>query len=92
MTVSDSRIWVHGNATEHLAEYATAMIMRGVSPDLVDIGVQAQLQSLQAAMESAISNGIPYNRLINAEGWELRFAEPREEGLLPVLIHALPIR
>ncbi|RMD65428.1 MAG: hemagglutinin [Planctomycetota bacterium] len=90
LAVSNNRIWVHGNATEHLAEYATSMLNRGVSRNLVNLASQQQLRSLQAAVQSAIANGIPYGRLINLGGWELKFAVARAADQLPALIHALP--
>ena len=92
MSLGQGRIWVAPNATEHLAEYATSMQGRGVSPDLVNIESQAQLSSLQAAMQTATAGGIPYNQLVEVGGWELVFATPRTEGQLPALIHALPVR
>ena len=91
LTAGNSRVWVHGNATEHLAEYATSMPNRGVSMDLVRVGTQQQLRSLQAAVEAATANGMTYNRLMTVGGWELKFAAPRAEGQLPALIHALPV-
>ena len=91
LTAGNSRVWVHGNATEHLAEYATSMANRGVSMDLVRLGTQQQLRSLQSAVEAATANGMTYNRLMTVGGWELKFAAPRAEGQLPALIHALPM-
>jgi hypothetical protein len=92
MTAGESRVWVHGNSTEHMAEYAQSMLNRGVGSDLVNVSSQTQLRSLQAAVESATTNGVPYNRLLNTGGWELKFAPPRAADQLPVLIHALPVR
>jgi len=83
---------VHGNATEHMAEYATAMLGRGVSQDLVNMATQAQLTSLQAAVNEAISNGVPYtDQPITVGGWELKFSPARPPGKLPALIHAMPL-
>lgn len=91
LATESGNIWVHGNATEHLAEYATSMMNRGVSKDLVNMASQAQLQSLQAAVSSVTSQGIEYGKLIKVGGWELKFAAPRQAGQLPALIHAQPI-
>jgi filamentous hemagglutinin len=60
-----------------------------VNPELVNLATQTQLASLQAAVEVAIANGIPYGELLTVGGWELKFAEAREAGQLPVLVHAL---
>jgi RHS repeat-associated protein len=91
LAAGKSRVWVHGNATEHLAEYAISMANRGVSTGLVRIGTQQQLRSLQSAVEAATTNGMTFNRLMTVGGWELKFAAPRAKGQLPALIHALPV-
>lgn len=62
------KVWVHGNATQHLAEYARGMLTKSVSADLVKLSTQAQLQSLQAAVERALSGGIRYNELLCVGG------------------------
>lgn len=90
LATASGDFWVHGNASEHLAEYAESMLKKGVSPDLVHLASQQQLQSLQAAVESATAKGVPYDDVITVGGWELKFGRPRVEGQLPVLIHALP--
>lgn len=86
---SGQSIWVHGNATEHIAEYAQ-MIAKNNSPEVVRLATQQQLASLQGAVSAVTKNGVPFNQLIKADGWELKFAPPRQSGKLPVLIHALP--
>jgi hypothetical protein len=77
-------------ASEHLAEYATSMLGHGVDAELVTVGSQAQLTSLQAAVGTAIESGVPYNELINVGGWELKFGAARAGGQLPALVHAMP--
>ena len=90
MATENGNIWVHGNATEHMAEYATSMLNRGVNPSLVNMGTQSQLTSLQAAVNAATANGVQYGKLLNVGGWELKFGAPLKPGQLPALIHALP--
>ncbi|MBU6514040.1 MAG: hemagglutinin repeat-containing protein, partial [Betaproteobacteria bacterium] len=82
-------VWVHGNATEHMAEYAQ-MVANNNPPGVVQLTTQQQLSSLQSAVNTATQGGVPYNQLINVGGWELKFAPPRQPGQLPALIHALP--
>lgn len=90
MSMSNGQsVWVHGNATEHLAEYAQ-MVARSNPPEVVRLSTQQQLASLQGAVNTATQGGIPYNQLLNIGGWELKFAPPRQPGQLPALIHALP--
>ena len=83
------RVWVAGNATEHMAEFAQMKAIN-YTPEAVKLASQTQLSSLQAAVNTATQNGIPYNQLINVGGWELKFAPPRQVGQLPAVIHALP--
>jgi filamentous hemagglutinin len=82
------KVWVHGNATEHIAEYA-AMKAQSYTPEAVRLASQAQIESFSAAVNSATKNGIQYSRLQEIDGWELKFAPPRSGGLAPVVIHAL---
>jgi filamentous hemagglutinin len=90
LATGNGKVWVHGNATEHMAEYATSMLNSGMSPSMVNMGTQAQLTSLQAAVNAAMSNGVPYGKLLNLGGWELKLGSPQQAGQLPALIHALP--
>jgi hypothetical protein len=84
------KVWVHGNATEHMAEYAQHKAVN-YTPDAVRLASQQQLRSLQEALNSATKNGIEYNKLITIGGWELKIMQSRKVGELPALIHALPI-
>jgi filamentous hemagglutinin len=82
-------VWVAGNATEHIAEFAQTKAAN-YTPEAVNLSVQGQLTSLQAAVNAATQNGMIYNQIMNIGGWELKFAPPRQVGQLPSLIHALP--
>jgi hypothetical protein len=46
LATGNGKVGVHGNVTEHMAEYATSMLNRGVSPSMVNMGTQAQMTSL----------------------------------------------
>ncbi len=81
-------VWVAGNATEHMAEFAQMKAVN-YTPEAVNLASQQQLTSLQAAVNTATQNGITFNQIINVGGWELKFAPARETGQLPALIHAL---
>jgi hypothetical protein len=48
LSTQSSDVWVHGNATEHLAEYATSMLNRGVGQDLVNIAVTGHFKASQS--------------------------------------------
>ncbi len=83
------KVWVAGNATEHIAEFAQMKAVN-YTPEAVRLASQEQLRSLQGAVNTATQNGVPYNQLVNVGGWELKFAPPRQAGQLPALIHAVP--
>jgi hypothetical protein len=89
LKAGDTEVWVHGNATKHIAEYLSSMASGGATQAQVDLATQAQLSSLQSAVAEAGSNGLPLDRLVNVGGWELKFSAPRTAGQLPALIHAL---
>ncbi|MEQ5227478.1 VENN motif pre-toxin domain-containing protein [Proteus cibi] len=84
------KVWVHGNATEHIAEYAQYRA-KNYTPEAVRLSSQQQLNSLQGALNLATQKGLEYNKLINIGGWELKLSPPREKGGLPAVIHAIPI-
>lgn len=46
------KVWVHGNATEHMAEYAASKAVTH-TPDAVRIVSQQQLRSFQSAVNTA---------------------------------------
>lgn len=82
-------VWVHGNATEHIAEYAKMKAVN-YTPEAVRLASQQQLASLQAAVNTATKSGVSYDKVINVGGWELKFSPARDAGGYPALIHALP--
>lgn len=45
--------------------------------------------SLHSAVFAAGQGGLPVGEKLMVGGWELIFSPPRQEGLLPVLKHAL---
>ena len=81
-------VWVAGNATEHMAEFAQMKAVN-FTPEAVRLASQEQLASLQGAVNTATQNGVAYNQILNVGGWELKFVPPRQPGQLPSLIHAL---
>ena len=90
-TQNGQRVWVHGNATEHLAERVVGANGPSMRIELGRIVQQSQLTSLEAAVSAAIKNGIPFNQPIRVGGWELIFRPGRNAGDLPALVHALPL-
>ncbi len=81
------KVWVHGNATEHMAEYAASKAITH-TPEAVRLASQEELRSFQAAVNTATKNNIPYGERITVDGWQLEIKPPRNTGELPTVIHA----
>lgn len=90
MQAGGTRVWVHGNATKHIAEYAQNKAANMASREQVGLATQVQLRSLQSAVEGATRNGVPTGRLITSGGWELKFSQ-RPQDPLHALVHALHV-
>ncbi len=50
---------------------------------------QNLLDDFAGALEAATKDGIKYDEIMNVGKWELKFSPPREDGLLPVIMHAV---
>jgi filamentous hemagglutinin len=81
------KVWVHGNATEHMAEYAASKAVT-YAPEAVRLASQEGLRSFQSAVNTATKSNIPYGERITIDGWQLEFKPPRTVGELPTIIHA----
>jgi filamentous hemagglutinin len=91
LTTTTNTIWVHPNATEHIAEFIKMKAVN-YTPEAVQLATQQQLNSLRTAVSESIKNGVVYDKLLEVGGWELKFSQPRQVGQLPALIHAQPIK
>lgn len=83
-------VWVHGNATEHIAERLQSMAAHGADGQSIELAAQIHLENLRAAVSEALQNDVPFGQDVEAGGIELGFRPPRADGLLPALIRALP--
>ena len=83
-----AKIWVDGNATKHVAEYAATKAINS-TPEAVRLVSQVQLASLESAVNTAVQNGITYRQVIKVNNWELIFAPPKSADQFPALYHAL---
>jgi hypothetical protein len=89
--VNGQKMWVHGNATEHMYEDVYKGISTGngtayTNPDLYS---QELMNDFYGSLEQATSSGITYGEKITSGNWEFIFATPRQEGQLPVIKHAM---
>ncbi|MDU9030471.1 LysM peptidoglycan-binding domain-containing protein [Pseudomonas mediterranea] len=85
---SGQKIWVDGNATKHIAEYAAGKAVN-FTPEATRLASQVQLESLSSAVNIAVANKITYRQMVKIDGWELVFAPPKTADQLPALYHAL---
>jgi RHS repeat-associated protein len=90
-THGGQRVWVHGNATEHVAERVIGANGPGMRLELGRVVQQSELTSLEAAVDAATRGGVHFDEIIRIGGWELKFARPRNPRQLPALIHAFPL-
>ncbi|EOC7093948.1 hypothetical protein G797_04395 [Escherichia coli HVH 139 (4-3192644)] len=81
------KIWVHGNATEHMAEYAASKAVTH-TPEAVRLASQVELSSFQAAVNTATKTNMPYGERITVDSWQLEIKPPCVDGELPTIIHA----
>ncbi|MGG2111888.1 hypothetical protein ABFY60_15420 [Lysinibacillus pakistanensis] len=79
------KFWVHPNGTKHMVEYIT----RDATTHGMPINSQTLLTSFHNSVNGAVKEGIKYEEIMNIGNWELIFSKPREEGLLPVIKHAV---
>lgn len=88
--VNGQKMWVHGNATEHMYEdvYAKITAGEGTAYTNPNLYTQELMSDFYGSLEQATVSGIQYGELISAGNWEFIFAAPRQEGLLPVIKHA----
>lgn len=73
------KVWVHGNATEHMAEYAASKAVTQTA-EAVRLASQEELRSFQAAVNTATKNKMPYGERITVDGWQLEIKPPRAAG------------
>ena len=88
--VNGQKMWVHGNATEHMYDdvYAKIMAGEGTAYTNPNLYTQELMSDFHGSLEQATASGIKYGELISAGNWEFMFAPPRREGQLQVIKHA----
>lgn len=71
------KVWVHGNATEHMVEYVASKAVTQ-TPEAVRLASQEELRSFQAAVNTATKNNMPMAKelLLMAGNWKLNHLVP----------------
>ena len=89
--VNGQKMWVHGNATEHIYEdvYKGMASGNGTAFTNPNLYTQELMNDFYGSLEQATKSGITYGEKINSGNWEFIFAKPRQEGQLPVIKHSM---
>ena len=87
ITTNGESFWVHPNGTKHMGEYVTRNPISHGMP----MKSQGILASFESAVDTAVAQGVRYENVMKVGNWELVFSQPKSEGLLSVIKHALYI-
>ena len=85
--VNGQKMWVHGNATEHMYQdfYNGTAYTKCTNPKLY---TQELMSDFYGSLQKATKSGIIYEEKITQGNWEFIFARPRQAGQFPVVKHA----
>lgn len=89
--VNGQKMWVHGNATEHMYEdvYKGISTGNGTAFTNPNLYTQELMTDFYGSLEQATKSGITYGEKINSGNWEFIFSKARQEGQFPVIKHAM---
>lgn len=90
MDIQGGKMWVHGNATEHMFQEISKN-WNGKNPMKIanpKLYTQFVLYDFYQSLNSATAKGIKYDKIVTVGNWELIFSRPRTSGKLPVVKHA----
>lgn len=94
LTAGGHEFWLHGNATEHLAETVVGYANKlgtSLNDPRVLLYEQSLLEDVQGMLANVSSKGITYGETITMGNWEVIVSAPRQAGLNPAVIHLQPI-
>ena len=81
--------WVHGNATEHMAELQIKQSNSGHSLGSTRLDAQVILSDMQASLSKVTQNGIKYNTPLRDGNWEFVIKPSRNQNEYDLIIHAM---
>ncbi len=98
VAVNEQRMWVHGNATEHIYEDVISKMSiknkttyvngSGTAYTNPNLYTQELISDFYGSLEKATIGNIKYEEIIIQGNWEFIFSKPRKKGQLPVVKHA----
>ena len=82
-------LWVHGNATEHMAEYLIKQANTGHSQGETKLSAQIMLYDMQQSLGVVTKKGISYGRILHHGNWDFIIKKARNGEPYDAVIHAL---
>lgn len=82
-------LWVHGNATEHIAEYLIKQANTGHSQETTKLVAQIILYDMQQSLGTLTKNGVSYGKILYHGNWEFIIIKAINGEPYDAVIHAL---
>jgi len=82
-------LWVHGNATEHMAEYLIKQTSTGHSRESTKLAAQIMLYDMQQSLGAVTKNGVSYGRILHHGNWNFIINKARNGESYDAVIHAI---
>jgi filamentous hemagglutinin len=89
ITTPDNTFWVHGNATEHMAEYVIKQANTGHSLGSTRLDSQIILSDMHASLSEVTKGDIKYNTSLQHGNWEFIIKKSNDSGKYDAVIHAM---
>ena len=85
----NNTFWVHGNATEHMAEYVIKQANSGHSLGSTKLDSQIILSDMHASLSEVTKGGIKYNTPLQHGNWEFIIKKSNNSEKYDAVIHAM---
>ena len=89
ITTPNNTFWVHGNATEHMAEYVIKQANTGHSLGSTKLDSQIILSDMHASLSEVTKGGIKYNTPLQHGNWEFIIKKSNNSEKYDAVIHAM---
>ena len=80
---------VHGNATEHMADYVVRQYKDGASYEAIKLDSQIILSDMQRSLRAVTKDGVKYDTPLKHGNWEFVIKESKSSDEYDAVIHAL---
>ena len=89
MKTTNGDFWVHGNATEHMADYVVKKLKNGASLESVRLDSQIILADMHDSLSAVTRSGFKYNELLSHGNWEFVIKKSKSADQYDAVIHAM---